>query len=129
MRNKSAFLGRAFVLTLSGLAFGTNVLAADCDVSRGERVAKKCVACHALDSHEPRTGPGLLGVVNRKAASDPAFSYSRALRSLDVTWTPQELHEFLAAPQKYAKGTSMAFAGISNSQDRADLICFLETTK
>lgn len=98
-----------------------------CDIELGRNAAAKCVACHALDDSGNKVGPTLKGVVGRPAASYPGFSYSRALRKLEVIWTSQALDAFLQSPQKYARGTSMAFAGLKNDQERRALICFLKT--
>lgn len=103
--------------------------ASACNPERGALIAKKCVACHVVGGAEHKVGPGLLGVVGRKAASNPGFRYSRALNALDVVWTPENLDQFLRSPQKYAPGTVMAFGGVKNDEDRADLICFLTEKK
>ena len=110
------------------IAGGKPAIADDCNVEHGAEVAKRCVACHAFDIDAiSKVGPPLAGVVGRQAASYPDFKYSRALRAITTTWTAEELDKFLAAPQKYARGTSMAFAGLRKEEERADLICFLQT--
>lgn len=120
---------RSVALTTAlAIAGGMPAIAADCNVEHGAEVAKKCVACHAVgDDAGGKVGPPLIGVVGRQAASYPDFKYSRALRAINTTWTAEELDQFLAAPQKYARGTSMAFAGLRKEEERADLICFLQT--
>jgi len=103
----------------------TTVVQANCDVEKGAVVANKCVACHALDSTKSGVGPSLLGILGRPVASTENFRFSRAFRNLDLIWTAENLDQFLAAPQTFAKGNSMAFSGLKKQQDRADLICFL----
>lgn len=120
---------RSVALTTAlAIAGGMPAIAADCNVEHGAEVAKKCVACHAVgDDAVSKVGPPLIGVVGRQAASYPDFKYSRALRAIETAWTAEELDKFIAAPQKYARGTSMAFAGLRKAEERADLICFLQT--
>ena len=122
------WITRAALAAALAIAGGTPAIAADCNVGHGAEVAKKCVACHAVaDDATGKVGPPLIGVVGRQAASYPDFKYSRALRAIDMAWTAEELDKFLAAPQKYARGTSMAFAGLRKTEERADIICFLQT--
>ncbi len=103
------------------------VLAAG-DAARGERVFGKCAACHKLNSTNG-VGPYLNGVVNRPKASVADFAgYSEAIRALsDQTWTPEVLYAFLENPKGYMPGTAMNFAGLPSSDDRANLIAYLET--
>jgi monoamine oxidase len=89
-----------------------------------------CSVCHPTDaSGRPGVGPNLRGVVGRKAASDPAFHYSEALRARGVTWSEAELDAFLTDPQAYAPGTIMPFAGLKDAEVRAAVIRFLLGTR
>lgn len=106
---------------------GTTLVQANCDPVRGVSVATKCVACHAIDNRDNKAGPHLFNIIGRSAASVSGFRYSPVLRRLDLVWTPENLDDFLAAPQKFAKGTSMAFSGLRKPRDRADLICFFQS--
>lgn len=94
------------------------------DPARGERVFARCHACHDLGDAN-RIGPHLNGVVGRPVASVTDFMYSGALRALGGTWTPDALDAFLRSPRGYAPGNRMAFAGLPDAQDRADLIAWL----
>jgi cytochrome c len=101
-------------------------LLAQADPAAGEKVAKKCHACHDFEKGGPnKIGPNLWGVVERAVASHPGFEYSSELQSLGGNWTFERLHQFLANPRTYAPGTKMTFAGIKNPKDRADLIAWL----
>lgn len=102
-------------------------LIADADPADGEKVFRKCSACHKVNG-EDATGPHLNGVVGREIASIGGFGYSSALEGKDGDWTAQELSAFIANPKGYAPGTSMGFAGIKKPEDRADLIAYLEST-
>ncbi len=74
-------------------------------------------------------GPKHCGVVGRNAASLPDFDYSPAMRESGLTWTPETLDRFLLNPAKTVPGNFMPFGGISDAQDRADLIAYLATLR
>ncbi|MGR3375923.1 c-type cytochrome [Salipiger abyssi] len=101
------------------------------DPEKGERVFRKCKACHAVgEGAKAKTGPVLNGVVGREIAAQPDFDYSAALKELaakDGTWTPEELAAFLEKPRGFAKGTKMSFAGLRKEEERADVIAYLAT--
>ncbi|MBN9888244.1 c-type cytochrome [Salipiger abyssi] len=101
------------------------------DPENGERVFRKCKACHAVgEGAKAKTGPVLNGVVGREIAAQPDFDYSDALKELsakDGTWTPEELAAFLEKPRDFAKGTKMSFAGLRKEEERADVIAYLAT--
>lgn len=92
-------------------------------VARGEQIYARCQGCHSLDRH--RTGPKHCGVIGRAAASEPGFTYSPAMIDAKLTWTPETLDAFLAEPTVFLPGTAMTFAGVSDPEERADLIAFL----
>ncbi|MEO5338579.1 MAG: c-type cytochrome, partial [Magnetospirillum sp. WYHS-4] len=95
------------------------------DVKRGETVAKKCVACHPLDKDaKAKVGPTLWGVVERKVATGD-FKFSEALVKLGGTWTFERLEAYSENPKTFAPGNKMAFGGIANPAERADLLAFL----
>ncbi len=94
------------------------------DPAAGEKVFKKCQACHTVEAGVNKTGPSLHGVVGRKIAALADFGYSGALPA-DESWTPEHLFHFLESPKSYAPGTSMGFAGLKKESDRADLIAYL----
>lgn len=103
------------------------VLLAEADPAKGEKVAKKCAACHKFEQGGKHgTGPALFGVLGRDIASADGFSgYSDALLSMEGTWTYEALDAFLANPRGYAKGTKMAFAGLKKPGDRADILVYM----
>lgn len=96
------------------------------DAARGKTVFARCAACHDLNTGAIRLGPSLKGVVGRKAGTFANFSYSAGMKGKGVTWGPDTLDQFLTAPSKYVPGTRMAFPGLSNPQDRADIIAYLK---
>tara|TARA_R110002096_G_scaffold434321_2_gene655529 strand:- start:5683 stop:6090 length:408 start_codon:yes stop_codon:yes gene_type:complete len=115
------------LIVLIAVTVSFNTAYADCNPEKGAKIFKKCVACHAIEGKGGKVGPGLDGVVGRKSGSFPDFKYSRALRELNIIWTSETLDEFLTSPQKYARGTGMAFSGLKKERKREDLICFLKT--
>jgi cytochrome c len=92
----------------------------------GATVAKKCAACHTFEEGGAnKIGPGLWGVVGRDIASAEGFAYSDALASREGAWDYESLGQFLAAPKGWAPGTKMAFAGVKDEEDLANLILHL----
>lgn len=96
------------------------------DTAKGKTVFARCAACHDLNTGVVRMGPSLKGVVGRKAGGTANYSYSAAMKGKDVVWNDQTLDALLTAPMKYVPGTRMAFPGLSNPQDRANLIAYLK---
>jgi cytochrome c len=99
------------------------------NAAAGAKVFAQCKACHVTDKGVNRVGPSLFGVVGRKAGTVPGYTYSAANKNSGVTWTPDKLYTYLENPRKFMPGTKMAFAGIKNPQQRADLIAYLATFK
>ncbi|RWO27229.1 c-type cytochrome [Mesorhizobium sp.] len=91
-------------------------------------VFRACVACHTLDPNDGnRAGPTLHGIFGRKIASVPGYHYSPAFRKMDIVWTPETVSElFELGPNAYTPGTKMPEQTISNAEDRAALIRFLQ---
>lgn len=105
--------------------FGALMAAAD--ASSGEKVFRKCSACHKLNG-EDGVGPHLNGVVERDIAAVGGFAYSGALTSKEGAWTVEALNGFLEKPSSWASGTSMGFGGLKKPEDRADVIAYLQST-
>ncbi|MFV0949239.1 MULTISPECIES: c-type cytochrome [unclassified Wolbachia] len=96
---------------------------------KGKSAAKKCIACHSFEKGGMnKVGPNLWNVVeNKKAHLGSSFNYSKALLEKGGKWEYEELFAFLKNPKAYIKGTRMAFAGISNPQEIADLVSYLRS--
>ena len=96
------------------------------NVEHGEKVFKKCTACHVVNKGgENKIGPALYGVLGRKVAAIENYKYSKAMASYEKNWTFEEMNGYLRKPQAYIKGTKMAFAGLRKEKDRASVILYL----
>jgi cytochrome c len=107
---------------------GLAALLAAADPAAGEKVAKKCAACHSFDQGgAARVGPNLWGIVGNKPAHMEGFSYSPAISGLTQPWDYATLDTFLTSPKAYAPGTKMTFPGLKKPEDRAAVIIWLRT--
>lgn len=98
------------------------------DAAKGEAVFKKCAACHNADQGGANAlGPALYGTMGKPIAGHAGFAYSDALKGVGGTWDWDKMSAWLASPKKFAPGTKMTFAGLSNPQDRADLMLWLNS--
>ena len=98
------------------------------DLTHGEKVFKKCSACHIVaKGGKNLIGPALYGVVGRPAASIEGYAYSKALKVHGKNWSFEELNGFLLKPKSYIKGTKMAYAGLRKDKDRASVILYLNS--
>lgn len=102
-------------------------LMASASIDDGERVFRKCTACHKVEPGANAVGPYLHGVVGREVAAADGFQYSGALAPQAEVWDVAALNGFLEAPADWAPGTSMGFAGLSKPQERADVIAYLDS--
>jgi cytochrome c len=104
-------------------------LLAKADATRGETAAAICKACHAFEKDAPSpVGPNLHNVVGRKVASLEGFNYSPALKAkASEDWTYEHIDAMIHKPADYAPGTIMAFPGLADPQQRADVILFLRS--
>jgi len=90
------------------------------DVASGEKIFKKCAACHSIvKGGENKIGPALYNVVGRKVGGVSDYKYSKALAGYEKSWTFEELNGFLLKPAKWIKGTKMAYAGLRKEEDRS----------
>ena len=96
------------------------------DLATGEKVFKKCAACHSIvKGGKNNIGPALYNVVGRQVGSISDYKYSKALSGYGKEWTFEELNGYLIKPAKWIKGTKMAFAGLRKETDRASVIKYL----
>ena len=96
------------------------------DIAVGEKVFKKCAACHSIvKGGKNNIGPALYNVVGRQIGVVNDYKYSKALSGYGKEWTFEELNGYLIKPAKWIKGTKMAFAGLRKEKDRASVILYL----
>ncbi|PCH45367.1 MAG: cytochrome c family protein [Hyphomicrobiales bacterium] len=107
-----------------------DTMLAGADIAAGKKVAKKCAACHNFEAgSKNKVGPVLYDVVNRALGSVDGFGYSGAMKKFaeGKTWDYATLNSFLYKPKAYLKGTSMGFAGLKKTKDRAAIIAYLRS--
>ena len=96
------------------------------DIATGEKVFKKCAACHSIvKGGKNNIGPALYNVVGRDVGAVDDYKYSKALAAYGKAWTFEELNGYLLKPAKWIKGTKMAYAGLRKEKDRASVIKYL----
>ena len=96
------------------------------DLTTGEKVFKKCAACHSIvKGGKNNIGPALYNVVGRQTGVVNDYKYSKALSEYGKEWSFEELNGYLIKPAKWIKGTKMAFAGLRKEKDRASVIMYL----
>ena len=98
------------------------------DAAAGGMAFQQCAECHSPGSADG-AGPGLKGVIGRRAGSKEGFIYSPAMKKSTVVWDTATLEAFLAAPRAVVPGTTMAYAGDDDAKERADLVAYLKTLK
>ncbi len=129
MGSASRFRRRAGAAALLTMAASTAFAKPPCDVRTGADVfATKCATCHSfVAGQNGPAGPSLYGVVGRRPASAPGFTYSAAMASRTEPWSTATLDWYLLDPPARVPGTYMAFSGLRNDGARAAVICFLGT--
>ena len=99
------------------------------EVAKGEKVFRKCKACHYMDKEKNKTGPHLVNIIGRAAGAVEGYKYSKAMAGSGLVWDEATMAGFLSKPKKYLKGTKMVFAGLRKESDIADVIAYLKTSK
>jgi cytochrome c len=99
------------------------------DAAKGADVFKKCAACHTVNQGGANgVGPNLYGVLGEGVgAGRGGFAFSDALKGVGGNWDFDKMNAWLTSPRKFAAGTKMTFAGLSNPQDRANVIAYLNS--
>jgi len=95
-------------------------------VSDGEKVFKKCAACHSIaKGGGNKIGPALWGVLGRQAGSISDYKYSKAMTAHGKIWSFNEMNSFLKKPKDWIKGTKMSFIGLKSEKDRAAVLLYM----
>ena len=107
------------------------VLLANANVSAGERVARRCASCHNFEEGEGnKAGPYLWDVMGREVGVASDFGYSSAMNEYaagGTVWGYQNMYDYLEAPADYVEGTAMIFRGLSDQEDRINLIAYMRS--
>lgn len=105
-------------------------LAQEGDPEKGEKVFRKCRACHVADKPTNRVGPHLFGVLGRPAASVEGYNYSEAMKTKaaeGLVWDEEKLDAYLADPKSFIPGNKMVFPGLKKEDEREDVIAYLRS--
>lgn len=98
------------------------------NVEAGKDAFKKCSACHTANKGgENRVGPNLYGVIGRAVGSHAGFNYSDAIKGKGGEWSFEKIAQFLWDPRGTIPGNKMAFAGVKDKQEIADLLSYIRT--
>jgi cytochrome c len=120
---------RAIAVALLSLLLASPVCAAG-NPGLGKAIFQRCAMCHTAEKGAGnRLGPNLFGIVGRKSGSVPGFFYSPAMKRANLVWTPANLDAYITKPGVKVPGNRMAFSGIPQAGQRADLIAYLSTLK
>ena len=126
----STIIRRAIVAVALGVALVSAGAVLAADIKAGEKVFKKCKACHYADREKHKTGPHLVNLIGRTAGSLEDYKkYSKAMKASGIVWDEETLAEYLRAPKKYIKGTKMAFVGLKKDADIENVIAYLMAEK
>ncbi|MCI4661765.1 MAG: cytochrome c family protein [Neomegalonema sp.] len=98
------------------------------DAKKGEKVFKKCKACHVADAEKNKVGPHLVGIIGRPAAAVEDFKYSDAMKESGVTWTAETIAAYLKKPKDYIPKNKMSFAGLRKEKDINNILAYLLET-
>jgi cytochrome c len=116
-------LGGALLAATVGIAHAQ-------DLAAGEQSFRKCGPCHSVgEDARNKIGPVLNGIDGRKSGTAPDYNYSEANKKADITWNEQTFKEYIQNPMQRVPGTKMAFAGIKNDKEIADLWGYLKQFK
>lgn len=114
------------LLLAGALAALSQPALAEGDTAKGEKLFKRCAACHSLEAGKKKIGPSLAGVFGRAAGAVEDFKYSKAMVDSSIVWDAETLDKYLERPKKFIPKNKMAFPGLRKVDQRADLIAYLE---
>ncbi len=124
MIKRSAAMAAVLAGGLLGWGSGAS---AEGDPAAGERVFRQCQACHVIDAEQNRVGPHLVGIFGREAGAVEGFNYSPAMAGSGIVWDEETIAAYLADPRGYIPGNRMAFAGLRQEQQIADVIAYMKS--
>ena len=96
------------------------------NASDGEKIFKKCAACHSITKGGgSKIGPALWGILGRQVGSASDYKYSKVMATYGKTWSFKEMDGFIKKPKDWIKGTKMSFAGLKDAKERSALILYM----
>jgi len=96
-------------------------------IERGEKIYRRCIACHTLGKGEKhKVGPNLYGVFGQVAGAREDFNYSKAMKASEIVWTEETVNAYITKPREYIPGNRMSFAGLKKAEDRAAVIAYMK---
>lgn len=120
-------LKTALVLGIAAIAASTAQAA---DPAKGKSVFQRCAICHRVEKNGGNgLGPNLFDIVGRKAGTVADFSYSAAMKNSGIVWSTDKLTAYIEHPAAVVPGNKMAFAGVTDAGQRADVVAYLATLK
>jgi cytochrome c len=125
MRVKSALS----ILTITAITALAGPALADGDAAAGEKVFRKCKACHSVEEGANKVGPNLYHVIGRTPGSEAGFNYSKGMTAYGEAghvWDEATLSAYLEKPKDVVAGTKMAFVGLKKEAERDDVIAYLK---
>lgn len=96
------------------------------DAAAGKETFGQCATCHSTEAGKNRAGPSLAAIVGRKAASIEGFAYSDAMKASGITWSEAKIAQFIENPARVVPDTQMYFQGLSDAQERANVVAYLK---
>ena len=117
---------RSLQIAMVMIVAATGIAAAQ-DVANGEKSFRKCLPCHSIGPDaQNKVGPKQNGLEGRKAGTVDGYSYTDANKNSGITWDHDAFAKYIRAPMQEMPGTRMAFVGIKNDKDIADLWAYLQ---
>jgi len=124
-----SIIGRSALFAALTAALALPALAQEGDATKGEKVFKKCAACHTITPDgKSKVGPDLYGVIGRTTGTLEGFDYSAVMTKAGEdghVWTEEEISKFLENPKAMFPGTKMTFVGLKKPEERADVIAYI----
>ena len=104
-------------------------LIAEADPTVGEKLARRCSACHSFDQGgDNKVGPNLYNIVGAPIGAVEGFGYSEAFQARNAageTWDYTNLWGFLRNPKEWEPGTKMVYPGFKKDDQLAGMIAYL----